>query len=52
MLTGLEVNCLAFLALQRITAPAPSLVAQISNRRSGSHTIGEASTSSRVNSFL
>ena len=51
IVTGLEANCFAFLALQRITAPAPSLVAQISNRRSGLHTIGEARTSSSVNSF-
>ena len=34
------------------TAAPPSLVAQISSRRSGSATIGEASTSSSVKTFL
>ena len=47
---GLVVNCLAFSALQRMAAPAPSLVAQISYRRSGSVTMAELSTSSTVNS--
>ncbi len=37
--------------LMRITAAPPSEVAQISSRRSGSATIGEASTSSTVTSL-
>ena len=41
----------AYESLASTTAAAPSLVAQISSRRSGSDTMGDASTSSSVNAL-
>ena len=51
--TGLEVKLLAFFAVHRITAPAPSLVAQdLEQAQRDPRQVGEARTSSSVNSFL